>query len=185
MKYIIGVFGAILLLILVFVLLFNSGGNDQTPTATETVQLADYASKNSTVTHTTVGSVVGQESQRSIRIVVTPSERRLEILGDFEQTVISSQTFANSAVAYEAFLSAIDGQGFTRSKETAIQDPRTVCPTGQRFVYDLTEDGDAVSNLWSVSCDKSGSFDGRASVVLQLFQDQIPDYDNLVQDVEL
>lgn len=185
MRYILGVLGAILLLILVFVMIFRGGGSDTQTVVPAQIHLADYASKNSTVVYTTVGSVVGQESQRTIRIVVTPSERRLEVLSDYQQTVLSSQAFSNSTAAYEAFLSALDGQGFTASKKSSVDDPQTICPTGQRYVYDLTEDGQEVSSLWSVTCDRSGTFKGVPAVVQQLFQDQIPNYDDLVRNVDL
>lgn len=186
MKFIIGVFSAIMILLLVVVLLFNRGDDASQPAAnTQPAQLVDYASKNSNVSLTTVGRVVGEDEQRSIRIVVSPSERRLEILGGYGQTVISSQAFANTPIGYQNFLSALSGQGFTRAKESKIKDATTVCPTGQRFEYDLSENGDHVSNLWSVSCDRSGTFNGNAIVVRQLFERQIPQYSTLVTDVNL
>lgn len=185
MRYIIGVFGAILLLLVVVVLIFNRGDSSQPSATVQPAQLVDYATRNSNVSFTTVGRVVGEDQQRSIRVVVSPSERRLEIMSGYGQTVLSSQTFANTAVGYQNFLSALGGQGFTRARSTSIKDATTVCPTGQRFEYDLSENGEHVSNLWSVSCDRSGSFGGSAVVVRQLFERQIPDYSKLVTDVDL
>lgn len=185
MRYIIGVFGAILVLLVVFVLIFTKGNDSNPATTPAPIHLVDYAAKNSTVSYTTVGSVVGEEQQRNIRIVVTPTERRLEILSGFGQDTLSSQSFPNTAVGYENFLSALGGQGFTSSKKTSIEDPRSICPQGQRFEYVVTNDGQSVSDLWSVSCDRSGTFNGRASIVQSLFQAQIPDYSTLTSDVTL
>lgn len=185
MRFIIAAFGTIFLLILLIVFLFNRDNSPQPAVTQQPAQLVEYATKNSSVSQLTVGPVVGEEEQRSINIVVTPSERRLEILSGFGQTVVSTQSFPNTQVAYEAFLSALGGQDFLRSKETPVKDPRSVCPTGNRFEYMLLNDSQQVSNLWSVSCDRTGTFNGQGPIIRSLFQAQIPDYSTLVGNVNI
>lgn len=185
MKYVLGVIGVVVFLFIVAMLVFNRGDDPAQPTPLRSSQLVEFADKNSTVSHTTVGKVVGNEQHYSIRITVTPVERRLEILNTYDDNVIRSQTFQNTGSAYENFLSAIGGQGFITSKETSIRDQRSACPTGTRYTYDLRENGDSRVNLWSTSCNSNGTFAGRAATIRQLFQRQIPDYDRLVTDVRL
>jgi hypothetical protein len=186
-RYFIGVGIVILLLLLLVVFVFRRDNKPANPAQnTGTVaQLVDYADKNSEVSLTTIGKVVGNEQHRSVRITVSANERRIEILSGYDQQVLSSQTYANNQEAYETFLSALGGQGFTRSKKTSITDPRSVCPTGLHYQYLVTENSEEKSNLWSVSCDKSGSFSGRSGTIRELFQRQIPDYNQQVRGITL
>jgi hypothetical protein len=185
MKYVLGVIGVIVLLFVIAMLVFNRGDDPAQPTPLRSSQLVEFADKNSTVSVTSIGKVVGNEQHYSIRIVVTPVERRLEILNTYDDNVVRSQTFPNTSSAYETFLSALGGQGFLNSKETSIRDQRSACPTGTRYVYDLRENGESRVNLWSTSCNANGTFAGRAATVRELFERQIPDYDRLVTDVRL
>lgn len=187
MKYILGVLGTILLLFLVVVFVFNRGGNspDQKSNAPKAAQLVDYATRDSSVSLTVNGPVVSEDERRSVRITVSPIERRIEILSGYHDTVINSQTYSNTTAAYEAFLSALGGQGFTNSKTTKISDHRSVCPGGRHYIYELTEGNSTVSNLWSISCNREGTFNGRASAVRELFSRQIPDYSQQVAGVKL
>lgn len=186
-KYVIGAVGAVLLLLIIAVLILNRGGDEPKPTSAtiKKEQLVSYAKSNSSVSMTTVGRLVGDDQHRAIRVTITPSERRVEILSGYEQSVFSSQTYYNDRQAYENLLSALDRLGFTNSKESPITDQRGVCPAGNRYVYDVSDKGSSVSNLWAVSCDKSGTFAGAGSAIRQLFQRQIPDYNAQTNNVKL
>jgi hypothetical protein len=187
-RYLFGVLGVITALLLLLVFVLNRGGND-TPTSTADkpalTKLVDYADKNSIVSMTIVGKLVGEEEHRSIRIVVTPTERSLQVLSGYEQNIISAQTYPNTKAAYENFLSALGGQGFLSYKKSPITDQRSTCPTGNRYVYDVTLDGQSVSNLWNVNCDKSGTFAGKGATIRQLFERQIPEYNKQITGIKL
>ena len=184
MRYLLAVFGVMVVLFIVIMVFFR--GDDTAPVQNnvKVLKLTDYADKNSTVSLTTIGRMVGEENRRAIRVTVTPNERKLELLTGYEETVGSSQTFSNTPDAYTNFLSALNALGFTTARKNTA-DPRGVCPTGNRYVYDLSQDGSHVSNLWQVSCDNSGTFAGRGATTRQLFQQQIPEYNKLVQSVKL
>lgn len=186
-RYFIGVGIVLVILALIVVFVVNrQGGTPKPATETERVaQLVDYTDKNSAVSLTTIGQVVGDDEHRSVRITVSANERRIEILSGYEQHVIRSKTYPNNHEAYETFLSALGGQGFTNSKKTTVTDPRSICPTGLHYEYRVTEDGEDKSNLWSTSCDKTGSFNGRPPVIRQLFQRQITDYSQQIRGIEL
>lgn len=188
MKYFAGVLGVLVLLFVVFLLILGRGNDSSAPQGTAVVrpaQLADYASQNSVVSVTTVGRLVGDEQHREVRISVSQNERRLEVLSGYNQQVIQSQTYANTRAAYETFLSAIGARGFLSSKKSDL-DPRSVCPTGNRYVYDLSVNGEHTSNLWITSCSKkTGTFNGNSATIRQIFQQQIPDYNKQLQNVNL
>ena len=176
-RYVFGVAGFVVLLLLVIAIANRNNNQPQkVQTGTSTMKLTDYASHNSNVSQTTVGKLVGDEDRREVRITVSPTERRLEVLGGYDETVLSSVSYPNTQSAYATFLSSLANLGFTSKKDTTISDPKGVCPTGNRYVYDLSDGGNHVSNLWSNSCDKVGTFAGRGSTIRELFQRQIPNY---------
>lgn len=186
MKYIFGILGTIVALFVLVVFVFNTDDASTPQSNVEKVaQLTDYAEKNSNVSHTTIGKLVGTEERREIRIVVSPTERRLEIISGYDGDIISTQSYPNDKAAYQNFLSALGGQGFITSKKTSISDQRSVCPTGTRYVYDVSENGNHVINLWSVSCNRDGTFNGRAGTIRTLFQAQIPEYNRQVVNIRL
>jgi hypothetical protein len=185
LRYVVGVLGVILVIFLLVALIFGRGGNTTTQNNKTAPQLVDYADKNSSVSLTTVGRLVGNDERREIRVTVTPNERRLEILSGYDESVISLQTYPNTREAYSNFLSALATNGFTKKRSTSITDPRGLCPTGNRYIYDLSEDGNHLSNLWNTSCNDGSNFAGRGSTVREIFKNQIPDYNKQTQSVHL
>lgn len=185
MKYVLSVLAVILLIVIALVFVFNRGDDTATSEDDRTIALINYASTNSSVSHTTFGRLVGEEERRAVRIIVTPTERRLEILSGYDENVISGQTYQNTQTAYENFLSALNTAGFLRTKETTIQDERGICPTGNRYEYILRDSSEIKHNTWSSSCNSNGTFAGTASSVRRLFQEQIPEFQVLTRDVDL
>jgi hypothetical protein len=188
MRYILGVFGVIVLLIFIVILIVRRDPTPSTTTQTgkKQVLLADYESKPATASLTTRGEVTADEERRAIRISVSAQERVIEILEGYNETVVNRQSFANNENAYKIFLSALDTAGFTRGQETEIKDERGFCPLGRRFVYRLQDGSEQVLRTWNTTCaEKQGSFGGNGRTIRRLFEQQIPDYRRLVRDVKL
>ncbi len=188
MRYILGVFGVIVLLIFIVILIVRREPTPSTTSQTgnKQVVLADYENKPATASLTTRGEVTAEEERRAIRISVTEEERVLEILEGYNETVVSRQSFANNDKAYKVFLSALDTAGFTREQDTEIKDERGFCPLGKRFVYKLQDGSEQILRTWNTTCaEKQGSFGGNGRTVRRLFEEQIPDYRRLVRDVKL
>lgn len=189
MKYILGVFGVIVLLLLIVILIFRSGPSEpvsDVQTGKQQVSLAEYESKPATVSMVVRGQIVADETRRAIRITVTQQERAIEILEGYDEAVVSRQTFPNNTDAYKVFLSALNSAGFTRERETLIKDERGTCPFGRRYVYKLQDGSEQVFRAWSTSCRREdGSFGGNASTVRRLFEKQIPDYQTAIRGVRL
>lgn len=188
MKYILGVFGVLVLLIFAVVLIVR---RDPTPdpsgqTGERQVVLGEYESKPATASLTTRGEITADEERRAIRVSVSAQERVIEILQGYNETVLSRQVFANNDNAYKTFLSALNAAGFSRQQETVFEDERGVCPLGRRFVYRLQDGSDQVLRTWNTSCgEKQGSFGGDGRTIRRLFEEQIPGYRTVVRDVEL
>ncbi|MBP7767313.1 hypothetical protein KA068_02225 [Candidatus Saccharibacteria bacterium] len=191
-RYIFGVI-FIILLTLGMLLFFVDGPKPQTQKDTkvednqkQTKSLTDYASSNtSRVVLTEQGEIVGDDSYKSIRITVSRDRRLVEVLDSYSLRVEKSQEFPNSQVAYETFLHALDKAGYTNSQGDTKSDERGVCPTGNRYVYEVVDGTEQVQRTWSTSCSaKHGTYAG-TSITKQLFSNQITDYRKFVSDVRL
>ncbi len=188
MRYVVGVLGVVLIA-LVAVLLIVSRSPSTTTSKTPTsgiVKLADFSDKNSVITLTTRGRLVGDTERRAIRVSIMPTERRIEVLSGYDENTISSQSYPNTQSGYSNFLYAMDRAGFARTRKATITEAKGVCPLGNQYAYTVTNNGSTPVNTWSTSCSlNEGTFGGSASVIRQLFQLQIPDYSQQINSVRL
>jgi len=184
----IAIFAGIFLFVLILVLLFTGGGKKPAVTGVQLRPLPDYAETNATVSFTTQGIVNADDLHRSIRITISANQSQLDVLQGYNPRVISSKTFVNNQEAYTVFLKSIDKVGFlTKIKNPKVTaDPAGYCPLGYRYVYELNNDGDELSHLWASTCGKSvGTSNAAVSTLNILFENQIPNYDTLVNQVNL
>ena len=185
MRYILGILGFIVLTVVAIILLANLGGNPDRQEGEKVVTLTDYIDDGATVAYTKQGELVGDDEFRAVHITVTPQERRIELFGGYNETVIKQETFANTQAGYDVFLHALSVAGFTREKTSQQEDIKGACPLGQRHIYELVNGGDQVTYLWSTTCGKrEGTFGGDKNKVQQLFENQIPTYNKFVSGVE-
>lgn len=185
-RIILGLVGLVIFIVII-VLLFGGHGPKKQPAKTTPVlmSLPDYADTTATVSMTTDGIVNGDELHRSIRVLVANNARELDIYQGYSGHVLNSQTFGNTLEAYTVFLKAINNTGFLAKNKTKFPtDERGQCPLGFRYILDLNQDNNDLSRTWSSSCD-TGTAGGDIQTLLQLFQDQIPDYSTLTGQVNL
>jgi hypothetical protein len=179
------VFIGIIVFIVILVALLGHG--KKTPTAHQT-PLPEYAGTNATVSFTTDGIVNNDSLHRSIRVTVSNSSITLDVLQGYNPQVIQSNTFQNNQEAYSVFLKAINNAGFMlKSKSTKVSpDPAGQCPLGFRYILNLNQDDQDISNTWTSSCGaKTGTSLASLSLVQTLFQYQVPNYQSLVSNINL
>jgi hypothetical protein len=187
MKYILGVLGAIILLIMAVVLITSSGsrGSEQQQGERQ-VHLNDYIDTDAVVSWTEQGELVGEDKHKEVRIVVSRSERRIELLTGYDGKIERNQNFSNSGEAFSRFVRALDELGFSRKKATKQPDYRGVCPLGRRYIYTLHRGNSDDLFLWSTSCSKNdGTFGGRSGPIRELFRNQISTYNEFIRGVRL
>jgi hypothetical protein len=181
-------FIGLITLIIILVVLFGHGGKKPVAPINPIKPLADYAQTDATTSFTVDGIVNGDEMHRAIRITVSASQRQLDVLQGYNPSVIQSNTFINNQEAYTVFLKSIRNSGFLakNSKSKAPADPAGQCPLGFRYILNLNQDGDDLSNLWVSSCGSAvGNAVGALPTIQTLFQDQIPNYETLTDQVNL
>lgn len=186
-RLIAGLIGFIIFIV-ILVMLFGGGGKKPGAPVNPIKPLADYAATDATTSFTVDGIVNGDEMHRAIRITVSASQRQLDVLQGYNPSVIQSNTFVNNQEAYTVFLKSIRNSGFLakNNKSRAPADPAGQCPLGFRYILNLNQDGDDLSNLWASSCGSAvGNAAGVLSTIQTLFQDQIPSYSTLTSQVNL
>ncbi len=188
MKVVFGIIGAIIVIVLVFVLVFRRP-RSATPSVEPSpkvagLQLSDYASTKAATVLEMDGKIVAEETHRSVRITVSQDSRTLEIIQGYNGNVIKTEKYPNTRASYSVFLEALDLAGFAKSKESTIKLKDGVCPLGNRYSYKVLEGTDTKQDLWSSSCSsKTGTFFGDSGLVRTLFKNQIPEYNKAVQGV--
>jgi hypothetical protein len=182
------VFGIILILGLLLFGVYRAirpllgGSNTKKPTPQ--VNLLDYVDRDTQVRFSIEGPVTANEAHNTVRIAVTRDNRILEGLNTYDAAAALSQTFPNNAGAFEDFMYALDNAGFVKSDPKATTaDERGVCPSGQRYIYELIEGGQTVSRLWSSTCG-GGNLAGQSEAIRTLFQNQIPQYNKLTAGIK-
>ena len=176
-------------LVLLLVLIFGIGGDNNQkktdkPAANTPAVLTDYITPDSKMVLTIDGSINGDDIHRSIRITVDHNDRELEVIQGYQNNVIQRNTFINNMNAYDSFVHALQRTGFGKVRKTNDTDIRGVCATGQRYTFEVYDDGKNVSRTWSATCTKGTSM-AMAPQVLALFKAQITGYGELTKTVNL
>lgn len=177
-------------LVLLLVLIFGIGDSNKNSTSSSKpakntpAVLTDYITPESKMVLTIDGTINGDDIHRSIRITVDHNDRELEVIQGYQNNVIQRNTFVNNMSAYDSFVHALGRTGFGKVRKTSDTDIRGVCATGQRYTFEVYDDGKNVSRTWSATCTKGTSM-AMAPQVLALFKAQITGYGELTKTVNL
>lgn len=184
------ILGLSILFVIIFIIARLAGGGDETaePVGPDTTfVLSDENNQDSMVRLWIIGEVTAPENHRQIEFTITQDERTARVLKGYDGNVLREQSLPNTANAYGTFLAALEQEGFTEAREDPRETDRSgQCPTGRQFVYSAWKNGMIESELWSVSCSRRlGTFSGDRRTIVRLFERQFPNYDALVDDVNL
>jgi hypothetical protein len=148
--------------------------------------LISFANTDTTVRYIIDNPTQNDATHRDIIITVGRGDATLTVTGGYNGNVISSRSYPNNPNAYAAFLAGLDKSGeYTNGNSNPkFQDERGYCATGDRFSYDIVDDGgNRIQHFWSTSCSEK-TFKGKSDIVNRLFRGQIPDFDELTRDVD-
>lgn len=186
MKFFFSFVGIVLLILITFILMWRGMTGDG-PAPEAPPPLSDYTFTGVMMCFTVIGQVNQQQDQRAIRMTVSRSESRLEVLEGYDRVITESRSYPSNQDAYATFLRALDQQGFTQGDDTPERrDDRGFCPRGRRFIYEIVDGSEVIQRYWSTSCGRSqGTFEGNAGAIERLFRAQIPDYRDLTRGIRL
>lgn len=177
-------FLAVMMLVFLLLALLLGGGKSKAPPTAKT--LASYATTDAQAQLTIDGPVNADQNHQAIRVTVSNNDVSFEQLQGYDGTVTNTQVFASTQNAYVNFLLALAHAGFTKGNNSpSMADERGYCPLGDRYVFELTQDGKDIERYWATSCGSPKTYLGSLSLTLSLFQAQVPNYSNLTQNIAL
>ncbi len=176
--------GLVLLLNLIFGGNKNQSSNSSKAGKPQPTALTDYTERDSKVIFTQDGRINSEQDHRSIRITVTKNSATLEVLQGYQGKVIQANAFANNTDSYRTFLRSIERFAFNKKRTANVGDDQGVCPLSRRYISEIVESGQEKMRLWAADC-QQGSSAGNTQQIAALFQQQIPNYGNLVSRVQL
>lgn len=184
MRYFIGYIVTIGLLIVLILFLVTSGGGGKHNAPTQPKLLNSYASTDAQVRLTIDGPINANQSHQQVQITASAFEVTFEQLQGYDGTVVNHQSYPNTQNAYYAFLSALMQANFTKGDSTpAIANDTGLCPLGDRYNFSIMQNGQTIQNYWATTCGGLTTYKGNLNLTLQLFQAQVPNYDDLTQNI--
>jgi hypothetical protein len=186
MRYFIGFLVTILLILLLIVMIFRGGGEEKPQVPETTKTLDSYASTNAETILTIDGPINAESQHQAVRITVDRNNATFEHLTGYEDKVARMERFSSNQSAYQNFLLALSQAGFTQGvNDESLKDERGHCPAGNRYVFELRQDNKNIQRYWATSCGGTATYEGNTDLTLDLFQAQIPNYSDLIDNVEL
>ncbi len=184
MRYIIGLIVTIGLVSVLIVLLMSGGGDRTAPPRPKS--LIDYASTDAQVVMTIDGPVNADSLHNQIRITVDRTNVTYEQIKGYQDDVVKTKLWANNEPAYDAFLHALLHAGYSRgNNDPALKDERGWCATGDRYIFELIQDGKTLQRYWDTSCHNTHTYEGNIRLTTTLFEAQVPGYNELTGSIRL
>jgi hypothetical protein len=183
LRYFVGFFLAIGLIIILILLIFGGGNKAKVPTTART--LDSYASTDAEVQMIIDGPINAAEDHQEVQITIDQYVTTYEQLQGYDGTVVNQQTFNNSQAGYAVLLHALTYAGFTKGNTNPdLKDERGYCPLGDRYIFELLQNNQDIERFWATSCGNPRTYDGNLALTVDLFKGQVPSYDTLVQGIQ-
>lgn len=183
MRYIIGFLITIGLLILLIVMLVTGGKKAEVPATSKT--LTSYASSSAAVSMVIDGKIDANSTHQAVRITVDRDNVTYELLQGYDGNVAQMKRYANTENSYDVFLHALSHAGFTQGNTSSkLTDEKGYCPLDKRYVFELNQDGDNIERFWATDCGIK-TYQGNLGLTIDLFKNQVPDYDTLSTSLNL
>lgn len=181
LRYIIGFFVTIGLIILLIVLLFTGGNSDSKTVPKTGKQLSSYANTDTQVRLSIDGPIISNQEHQSVRFTVDQNNVVLDTLKGYDGAVTDTKTYANTQASYFAFLSSLQLLNFTEGKvpNADLKSEAGHCAQGQRYVFEIIQNGSDIQRYWATSCGGPHTYLGNVQSTIDLFKQQIPDYESM------
>jgi hypothetical protein len=184
MRYIIGIVVALGLIVFVIILLVKSFGGSAP--VTQKISLPSYANTSAIVRMTIDGPVTSDQTHEDVQMSVDSNQATLTVTQGYDGQVISTNSYATGSNAFAVFLRSLDTYGFTLGNtNSALKDERGQCANGDRYIYEIIDgNSNTVQHLWHTSCG-TGTSKASYGAIGELFENQFPDYDQIVNNVNI
>ena len=181
-RYLIGFFVTVGLVILLVILLFTGGSNTANKKVPATGKaLSSYASSDAQVRLTIDGPVNANQDHRQTQYIIDRDNAVINLIQGYDGMVIDTHSYGNTEASYDTFLHALELNGFTRGKtsDASLKSETGHCADGYRYVFELVQGGRVIERLWTTSCGSVRTFEGNSQFIIDLFRSQIPGREDL------
>lgn len=168
--------------------MFGGGGDNKTSDSAPTVNSGKKALTTTSGDYSVVmmwrGPITANETFRSYKIEVTPTERMMTTYTGYIGKEITSEKLSNNQDAYTEFVYALDRAKLMDGEKLAgaDNDLRGICATGNVFEFATMQRSNVIQKYWTTTCKGSqGSLTANVTQVSRLFQRQIPTFTTLYQ----
>ena len=150
--------------------------------------VASYSNSSTAQAALLIDGPVNAVSQHNqVQILVTNSVTTFNIFSGYNGQVVSSRHYVMTPAAFHVFLRSLEGAGFANgSQNPSLRQASGYCPLGDRYIFTFSNGGTLMERYWATSCNGTPhTYDGDLALTLQLFQNQVPDYDNIVSSLNI
>lgn len=154
-----------------------TNGSRRTQTPVKEINVSEVLA-NRSIRMTVDGKVVANEDHNSYRIEIGIDKRNIEVFKGYDLTIAGSKTYTNNRRAYTDLVHALRDVGFDRERRVSDEeaDERGACATGNRFYFEVLDNGRSVRRLWTSTCGEyKGTLNASGNAIKLLFDKQIPD----------
>ena len=177
LRYLIGFFITIGLVILLIVLLFSGGSSTPTKKVPSSGKTLDsYAATDAQVRITVDGPIVANQDHHQTQVTVDRNNVVVNLVRGYDNNVVTTQSFANTQASYSAFLHSLEVLEFTigNTSDETLKSEAGHCSSGVRYIFEIIQGGHDIERLWATSCGGPHSYNGNLTGTLNLFRRQIP-----------
>ena len=185
-RYFIGIGIVIVLLFVVIALIMRSGGNDNKVPETKK-ELTSYSDDSSfSVSESIIGPITAESTHNEVDITVSNTEATIDIIQGYDGNVINSRTYPMTESGFSEFLASLQKAGYTDGDTQAdLKNSEGYCSTGNRYIFAANDNSSTVQQFWATNCGGTKTYRGNLGLTLDLFQAQIPDYEELTENINL
>jgi len=179
--------GAILVSILLIVLIVVAIGHKSSNLATQK-PMASYANNpTAQVSMLIDGPVSAPPQHNQVQEIVSNSQTTINIIQGYNYHIIKTQSYPLSDAGFTVFLRSLEFAGFNKgTNNPSLSQASGYCPTGDRYIFTFKVNGKQVQRYWTTNCSGvSHTFDGSLGLTTQLFQNMVPNYGTLTQNLNI
>jgi len=133
------------------------------------------------------GPVNAVSLHNQVLVVISNSQTTFKIFQGYNDHIIKEKTYPMTDAAFHVFLRSLESANFNLGHTSpGLSQASGFCPTGDRFIFTYDRNGQQIERYWSTSCGGvPHTFDGNLGLTEQLFVNQVPDYSNMISNLNL
>ena len=132
------------------------------------------------------GPVNAESLHNQVQVFITNTGTTINTFRGYNGQVINSKHFYLSVNGFHVLLRSLAYAGFMNgSNNPKLSEASGYCPNGTTYIFSLDANGNQIQRYWTTSCGGTHTFNGNLGLTLQLFQAQVPDYGNMINNLNL